>query len=333
MLNTPNEWHNEENTEEYSEEEFSDDYENQDYEEDEDFSEEDENSEVENEDQESQNKKKMIIIASATILIILLLVGGALILNSKKSKDSAKTTDAIESVEGDLIADQNTDEEIEINTESGDDVSIEIEDPNSLIPTEKPLTTATEAESLMNDNSGLAIPTDGLKTDDGGLQVEVEEYRPGALADKKPGAVTVSIGDIGRQNPFMPKDKVGTAAAGSIAKTNEDGLNFEVIEPPQLADENPDITKLLETKVSGILYDPKKPSAIINIEGVDQLVKVGDVLSGFEIIAITQNKVVISSDSNVYRASVGQPLNAELVQNYVEISNLETKFKGSKRFK
>lgn len=331
MLNTPNEWHNEEETEEYSEEEFSDDYENQEYEEDEDFSEED--SEVENEDQESQNKKKMIIIASATILIILLLVGGALILNSKKSKDAVKTAESVESVEGDLITSDGDDAEIEINTESGDDVSIEIEDPNTLVPTEKPLTTVTDADALMNDNSGLAIPTDGLKTDDGGLQVEVEEDRPGALADKKSGSVTVSIGDVGRQNPFMPKDKVGTITAGSIAKTNEDGLNFEVIEPPQLADENPDIVKLLETKVSGILYDPKKPSAIVNIDGVDQLVKVGDVLSGFEIIAITQNKVVISSDSNVYRASVGQPLNAELVKNYVEISNLETKFKGSKRFK
>ena len=332
MLNTPNEWHNEEETEEYSEEEFSDDYESQESEEDEDFSEED--SEVENEDQESQNKKKMIIIASATILIILLLVGGALILNSKKSKDAVKTAESVESVEGDLMASDGDDAEIEINTEeSGDDVSIEIEDPNTLVPTEKPLTTATDADALMNDNSGLAIPTDGLKTDDGGLQIEVEEDRPGALADKKSGSVTVSIGDVGRQNPFMPKDKVGMATSGGIAKTNEDGLNFEVIEPPQLADENPDIVKLLETKVSGILYDPKKPSAIVNIDGVDQLVKVGDVLSGFEIIAITQNKVVISSDSNVYRASVGQPLNAELVKNYVEISNLETKFKGSKRFK
>ena len=72
-------------------------------------------------------------------------------------------------------------------------------------------------------------------------------------------------------------------------------------------------------------------SAIVNIDGVDQLVRIGDILSGFEFISITRNKVVIRSDDNIYRASVGQPLNAEKITNPIEISNLETKFKGSVR--
>ena len=79
------------------------------------------------------------------------------------------------------------------------------------------------------------------------------------------------------------------------------------------------------------MYDSKRPSAIVNIDGVDQLVRIGDILSGFEFISITRNKVVIRSDDNIYRASVGQPLNAEKITNPIEISNLETKFKGSVR--
>lgn len=62
------------------------------------------------------------------------------------------------------------------------------------------------------------------------------------------------------------------------------------------------------------MYDARRPSAIVNIDGVDQLVRVGDILSGFEFISITRNKVVIRSDDNIYRASVGQPLNAEKSQ-------------------
>ena len=103
------------------------------------------------------------------------------------------------------------------------------------------------------------------------------------------------------------------------------------IEPPELEPEDKTITKLLETKVTGIMYDARRPSAIVNIDGVDQLVRVGDILSGFEFISITRNKVVIRSDDNIYRASVGQPLNAEKITNPVEISNLESKFKGSMR--
>lgn len=337
MLNTPNEWHNEEDIDEFQNEELSDEEYEEEPSEDEDNYSEDEfeyNSEEANNNADKQ--KKMIIIAVATIVIILLLVGGVLGLNSMKSKNNeAQNTESVAAIEEEVPSEGETEISADADTaNTEDDISIAVEDTDSIIPQDAPLpTTGADALTDESNSAGLAIPTDGLKTDDGGLQIEADSPATGRLSDRKSDSVTVSIGDVGRQNPFMPKDKVGTIGSGRIAKTNEDGLNFEVIEPPQLAEENPDITKLLQTKVSGILYDEKKPSAIINIDGIDQLVKVGDVLSGFEIIAITHNKVVISSDSNVYRASVGQPLNAELVTNYVEISNLETKFKGSKKIR
>ena len=231
----------------------------------------------------------------------------------------ASTATNVESVVG-------TDEEVAIGEEGADvEVSIDVDDGTS----DSEVAIEESGEDALG--VGAEAPKPDVTTEGGGLEIEVDEGAP-TFADKPNDVnnVTVSIGDVGRKNPFAPVG--GTKSQQSSGfKQAGDGLDFEIIEPPELEPEDEMITKLLETKVTGIMYDSKRPSAIVNIDGVDQLVRIGDILSGFEFISITRNKVVIRSDDNIYRASVGQPLNAEKITNPIEISNLETKFKGSVR--
>ena len=348
MLNTPNEWHNEEEIdedyadEEYVEDEYSDE-EGEEYEDEYEDEEYEEDSEDGGDGGDNDGLKKKLIIASAILLIFLVLMGVIFGAKSILSKKSAGVT-TVEST--DIVA--TGDEEGGLNiedsdglgadasaetSESGEEVSIDVE-------TDEAVAKGTEATTTIEEEGGLSVAAgegesnaNKLNTDtESGLQIEVDEGPAAKTFAGKPGdeTVTIAIGDVGRKNPFVPIGKIGTIDVSMQAKTQDnDGVDFDAIEPPDLGPERADIAKLLQTKVTGILYDTIKPSAIINIDGADQLIRIGDVLSGFEIIAITRNKVVIRSDNNVYRASVGQPLNAERVVNPVEISNLETKFWGS----
>lgn len=339
MLNTPNEWHNEDDIEEYTDEDFSDGY-GGDYGEDSDFGtlddseyedgEYDEGSEEGEENGGDGNGgeddlKKKIIIGVVAVLVLLLLFGG-IFLCVKKMTQKAATATNVETVVGG--------EEGEVGIEAGDaeadgEVSIDVDDGSA---------DAEGGDVAFEDSGedalGVGAPakTPDVTTEGGGLEIEVDEGAP-TFADKPNDVnnVTISIGDVGRKNPFAKVGGSSKSKSSSGFKSAGDGLDFEIIEPPELGPEDKTITKLLETKVTGIMYDARRPSAIVNIDGVDQLVRVGDILSGFEFISITRNKVVIRSDDNIYRASVGQPLNAEKITNPVEISNLESKFKGSMR--
>ena len=84
----------------------------------------------------------------------------------------------------------------------------------------------------------------------------------------------------------------------------------------------------METTISGIMYETRNPSAIININGEDQLVRKNDKLGGYTILDITKDKVVIKSGTNIYRASVGQSISNEEI-NFNDIPNLRNKFGGA----
>jgi len=61
-------------------------------------------------------------------------------------------------------------------------------------------------------------------------------------------------------------------------------------------------TSEMELRLEGILWDPKKPAAIINGE----VVKVGDVLaSGSRVIAIKQNSVIINDGARNIEIKLG----------------------------
>jgi hypothetical protein len=81
--------------------------------------------------------------------------------------------------------------------------------------------------------------------------------------------------------------------------------------------------------VSGILYDKFSPSAILNIEGNDYLVKKGDVVNNYKVVSILQDSVTVKLGANVYKAGIGEIL-TEGSLHHNDVSNLSNKFGGEK---
>ena len=78
------------------------------------------------------------------------------------------------------------------------------------------------------------------------------------------------------------------------------------------------------------MYDKQNPSAILNIESSDYLVRSGDVVNGYKVLSISPQTVTVQLGANVYKAGVGELLATDGLQ-YNTISNLDKKFGGSKK--
>lgn len=180
-----------------------------------------------------------------------------------------------------------------------------------------------------------AIPPLAAQGGNGDLVIAQKEITPtdkynynkaiaSPIANKE--TVIVSVGNEGRQNPFLPfKEKKIASSGGYSGYSNP---SFDIIEPPTSILPDPQAVQLMETTISGIMYDYKNPSAIVNIDGQDQLVRKHDKLNGFTILDITRDKVVVKSGMNIYRASVGQSITTEDL-NINDIPNLKHKFAGA----
>lgn len=129
--------------------------------------------------------------------------------------------------------------------------------------------------------------------------------------------VSIAVSDSGRLNPFLPVNE--SVSSGSFAFLPP---------PPETLPQNTDASKVMSTTISGILYDKYSPSAIINIEGSDYLVKRGDVINHYKILSINKTQVVVQLGRNVYHAGVGELLTLANV-NYNTIANLNKKFGGN----
>ncbi len=138
-------------------------------------------------------------------------------------------------------------------------------------------------------------------------------------------SIMVVYNKAARLNPFKPPvvDKSLDQAYETINDTQ-----FEIIEPPVTSVPDENLTKLLQTQISGILYDSESPSAIINLNGLDQFVKAGDTISGYKIESITKDKVQISYKNNSYVASVGELFTRGSLEKQPAVVNLENKFAG-----
>ena len=161
--------------------------------------------------------------------------------------------------------------------------------------------------------SGIYTPRKGRRI------IEVEDDVDGndiAIATgQKTVSLTVNPGKE-RSNPFVPF-------------TNSLGATKKVSYPEPVAQvpEDSDAQKVLTTTISGILYDQYSPSAILNIQGSDYLVKKGDVINRFKVLDISHSTVTVKLGANVYSAGVGEQISGKL--EYNTISNLGNKFGGS----
>ncbi len=134
--------------------------------------------------------------------------------------------------------------------------------------------------------------------------------------------VSLNVEDLGRSNPFLPS---------SESFTDLRKYGFELMAPPEtLAEEEAEAVKVMTTKVSGIMYQPNNPSAILNIEGEDYLVRSGDYINNYRVLSIDKDMVTVQLGINVHKARVGEIISDSTV-NYNNVYDLENKFGGARK--
>ena len=146
---------------------------------------------------------------------------------------------------------------------------------------------------------------------------------PVAATTVKKNLISIPTGTV-KANPFLPYRDIGGSSVSDVP-------TFDLVAPPEVVNENSDAARVMDTIVSGILYDKFSPSAILNIEGNDYLVKKGDVVNKYKVLNITQNSVTVKLGNNTYCAGIGEILTEGSV-NYNDVSNLSKKFGGEKRW-
>lgn len=126
--------------------------------------------------------------------------------------------------------------------------------------------------------------------------IETPDAKAMLGAEKKQ---TVEVQQAGRINPFLP-DKKYQSTEISYASSG-------ILNPPTAYGEADEATdKMLSIAVSGIMYDPQKPSAIILYDGNDYFVQKGDKLNDYKVIDISRDYVAIALGKNIYKARVGE---------------------------
>ena len=143
---------------------------------------------------------------------------------------------------------------------------------------------------------------------------------PIAATTSKKATLTIPSGTV-KANPFLPYRDIGDL------KGTSDVPGFALVEPPKITGASPEAVRVMDTIVSGILYDKYSPSAILNIEGSDYLVKKGDVVNNYKVLVIAQDSVTVQLGSNIYKAGIGEIL-TEGSLNHNDVSNLGNKFGG-----
>lgn len=321
---------------EYSDEEYAD----------EEYSDEEYESYEDDEEYESEPKKGNAGGCIVILLLLLLLIGGAVwfffsgAANKMAPEQSATPSSSQEQVAGtqeninqdattalgdeffaqaggnpeDMMSvDFNTPGETTVTTNNGNEeiVATVMEAPAEEIAVEQPENIEVSASETKQDSSVEDLfPSSDLTTD----------------PSQANNDIMVAYNKKARQNPFKPpvlskKDDYATF----------DNVDFEIIEPPTTSVHDENLTKLLQTQISGILYDETSPSAIVNLNGMDQFVKIGDVVAGYKIESITRDKVQITYKNNSYVASVGELFTRGALDKQRAVVDLENKFAGRYR--
>ncbi len=175
--------------------------------------------------------------------------------------------------------------------------------------------------------SGLLLNNLKIKNIETGETFSLVTPQVAATASKK-DVISIPTGIV-KANPFVPYRKLGNEIQLEPSLIN-DVPKYDLIAPPESLEMNPEVTKIMSTTVSGILYDKFSPSAILNIDGSDYLVKKGDTIHKYKVIAIEKDSVTVKTGNNTYTAGIGQLLTDGSV-NRNDVSNLSKKFGGERR--
>ena len=134
--------------------------------------------------------------------------------------------------------------------------------------------------------------------------------------------VSLQVAEFGRSDPFLPDSEVVDIT--KLANPYGDDL----LAPPEILVSNSEASQEKKKKISGIMYDKNNPSAIINIDDSDYLVRTGDYINNYKVLSITKDTVTVQLGANVYKARVGEVIQEGEI-NYNNVYNLENKFGGN----
>ncbi len=178
-------------------------------------------------------------------------------------------------------------------------------------------------------------------------------------ANKASNLVSYDVTSIGRADPFMPIDEITAFDEARRSALEDARLHNESIQkikdmqnisvrelddispysfnlpvpPTSLASASSAAAKITRTKVVGIMYNKVSPSAIINVDDKDYLVRIGDKIIGqeYKVVQINPSIITVSLGSNVYSASIGELFSRDdfdRTQN--DLYNLKNRFGGRK---
>lgn len=173
--------------------------------------------------------------------------------------------------------------------------------------------------------------------------------------------ISYDVESLGRSNPFMPYGEYQAyenAKRSAIAEAN--AHNAEVarlnslkgkkirekddispysfnlpVPPTSLAGEGSTAAKITQTKVVGIMYNKESPSAIINLDNKDYLVRPGDKIidEKYSVVKINPNWITVSMGANVYSAAIGELFSKEGIEtNQTDLYNLKNRFGGRRGY-
>lgn len=249
------------------------------------------------------------------VVLGLLLVGAAGMYLYKQKADVSATQD--QSM-GDYFYEQATNNSVE---GSQDMATVEV-DLVDTEPASSPAVQENTAKASEEKTQNKSVKKADVKKEEL-TAIEKAELKKKTDAEKEKAlgfaSVTIPVIAGGRVDPFLPTN---------VAQASTETSRFELIAPPaSIPEVDPLVDELMAVKISGIMFDSSRPSAIVKIGGVDQLVHKGDLVRGYKINDITKQSVVIQYKSNIYQATVGQSLNDGL--NINPVSNLSSSFGGA----
>ena len=323
-------------TEETEEESF-------DFDDDSEQSDEEEYEENDNKLHSSSNSKAGIIILLILIFILFISIAGGLLAwnllkNNKKAEVNAENNNipVVEVADGDLTTQMgdNFFDENSAGNENGENNNMENADnpsENGENPENPDENNQQQDENQNPDNFFDNNPANNDNEDISSNEDNNEQsinFDENSDNNDPNNSIVVAWNKSARPNPF--KAPVVKKRAEDNYETFGD-IQFEIVEPPTTSKADTNLEKLLQTQISGILYDDESPSAIVKLAGVDQFVKIGDVVSGYKIRNITKNKVEISYKNNTYVASVGELFVPGKLESNPAVVNLNNKFAGRYR--
>lgn len=147
---------------------------------------------------------------------------------------------------------------------------------------------------------------------------KADEAKESQIGLHTTSSIVIPVSSGGRVDPFLP---YGQQMANAVKP------KFDLVAPPlEIPVEDPMVDKLLNFKITGIMYDNIRPSAILTVDDTEQLVHKGDVVMGYKILNITKNAVIVKYKTNIYEVSTGQTLNAGV--NLNPVSSISQQFGG-----